>query len=162
MLDSQIDSWDILPNTGVGFFHIHDNWQKIVDFMNLYTIPYSIVKNRVFCSVKTDNMIIAFDKNKQVYAITVFNCFGGKVNYSIGIGSTLSDVKKELGEYKDGMNAIYPTYELTLIPGIEFKLSDDDIYDSIDDIMWDESQIPIAEITVWDDKTWNCQVNQHV
>lgn len=107
-----INSWEIFPNVGVGKFFILDKYDKIIEFLKNKNINYSIEKNRVFYSLKTESVKVAFDKNKQVFAISVFNNFKGKINNLIGLGSTLQDVKEKLGEYTEGFNEVYPTYEL--------------------------------------------------
>lgn len=157
--DTDINYWQITPNVGVGEFHMSDGWNVVEKYMKSHGIRYVVEKNRTYYSMKTDNIIIAFDKNKRIFAISVFNDFKGKISNSIGLGSTLHDVKRYLGEYIDGFNDYYPTYELTNIKGIEFKLSDDDKYDCIMDVSeWDETIVPIVEITVWNYDTWEKQV----
>ncbi len=154
-----INSWDITPSIGVGNFHIHDSYDSIVLFLKKHNVNYLINNCSGNVFVIAENIKISFDKNNKVFAISVFKNFKGKINNCIGLGSTLNDVKKKLGEYIDGLNECYPTYELKLIKGVEFKLSDDDIYDNPnDDFNWNETEIPIVKITIWDDLTWAEQV----
>lgn len=63
--------------------------------------------------------------------------FKGKYKNIIGIGSTLSDVKKFIGDYINE----YDTYELEVEKGICFELED------IDD--WNELTAPINYIYVF-------------
>lgn len=150
-----INNWEIYPNVGVENFSILDEYDKVIEFLKSNNINYSIEKNRVFYSLNTGNIRVAFDKNKQIFAISVFNNFRGKIHNLIGLGSTLQDVKEKLGEYTEGFNEIYPTYELKKFKGVEFKLSDEDKYDDINDIFeWNETVVPIVEITVWNEETW--------
>ena len=151
--------WDILPNVGIGQFHILDRWDKVIDYLKAQNIEYFVKKNRTYYSIVTNNIRVSFNKNQQIFAISVFNNFQGKINGCVGLGSTLKDVKDCLGEYVDGLNPVYPTYELAVTKGVEFKLSDDSSYDDInDDIEWDETAVPIVEITVWNDQIWLNQI----
>lgn len=151
-----IDYWDIIPNIGVGEFKILDKYDKIIDYLNRHNISYCIEPNIVWYSVKTNNMNIAFDKRKHIFAISVFNDFKGKINNLIGLNSTLVNVKDNLGEYCYGFNKIYPIYELKGVRGVDFELSDDEKYNDMDS-EWDETIIPIVKITVWNHSMWKKQ-----
>lgn len=64
--------------------------------------------------------------------------------FYIGIGSTLTDVLKYIGNYKE----VYDTYELENILGICFELEDVDEWDWDGD--WEELAAPIEWIFVYD------------
>ncbi len=159
-----MNEWDIFPDEGVGEFKILDPFEKVYAYLINNNIEFNIEKNiRSGISLNTGDMRISFDKEKLIFAISVFRNFKGKINNTIGIGSTLKDVEIHLGKYIDGMNIHCPTYELANIKGVEFKLSNDVIYDDIIynyTAEWDESAIPIAQITVWNSRTWDSQVSK--
>ncbi|MCH5203218.1 MAG: hypothetical protein J1F03_00645 [Oscillospiraceae bacterium] len=157
-MQKSIDYWDIVPNTGIGEFHILDTWDKVADYLKNNNISYVVEQNIAYYSIRTENMLISFDKDKCIFAISVFNDFKGKINNSIGLNSTLKDVENNLGEYCNGLNEICPTYELKSIKGVEFKLSDDEKYDNMD-FEWDETIVPIVEITVWKEASWKKQTS---
>lgn len=69
--------------------------------------------------------------------IGVGDDFQEKYKNIIGIGSTLSDIKKFVGNYVN----VYDTYEMEVEKGICFELED------IDD--WDELTAPIEYVYVF-------------
>lgn len=77
----------------------------------------------------------------KVDQIGVEKDFRGKYENIIGIGSTMSDVKKYFGDYVD----IYDTYEIKNIDGMCFELEDVKDYDD----EWDELTAPIEFIYVY-------------
>ena len=61
--------------------------------------------------------------------------------FTIGIGSSLADVKEYIGDIKTGEYDIVPTYELRDISGICFELKDED--------NCDEYKVPIDAISIY-------------
>lgn len=80
-----------------------------------------------------------FSQEGVVFQITVLNGFVGKFEGLIGIGDTLTKVKYHFGDY------YYEPYvwRIPNIEGICFELNDTECEE------WDESDAPIATITVY-------------
>ena len=79
--------------------------------------------------------------NNVIMQITVYGDFKGTFNDTIGIGSSLADVKEYIGDIKTGEYDIVPTYELRDISGICFELKDED--------NCDEYKVPIDAISIY-------------
>lgn len=87
--------------------------------------------------ITSDNVKFWINDEGKVDQIGVGKDFKGKYKGIIGIGSTLSDVKKYIGNYVE----VYDTYEIENEKGICFELED------VDD--WDELTAPIEYIYVF-------------
>lgn len=87
--------------------------------------------------IKIENAKFWISSDGKVDQIGVENDFRGKYKKLIGLGSTLVELKKYVGDYIE----VQDTYELKDIKGICFELED------IDD--WDELKAPIDHIYVF-------------
>ena len=124
----------------------------IIPGVRIGNVDLNITKNQLLEIIKNDyeehfrenDLVIEIENAKfwiasdgKVDQIGVGGDFKGKYKNIIGIGSTLSDVKKFIGDYIN----IYDTYEMEAEKGICFELED------IDD--WDEQKAPIEYIYVF-------------
>ncbi|MCC6604913.1 MAG: hypothetical protein IT327_17020 [Anaerolineae bacterium] len=80
------------------------------------------------------------DDSKQVTQITVSAGFQGKFLDTVGIGSTLGEVKETAGEYYEELDV----FKLKDYPGICFEVGD-----SGTDTCWDETNAPVEDISVY-------------
>lgn len=80
------------------------------------------------------------DTSKQITQITVSSGYQGKFLDSIGIGSTLHDIKSIAGEYYEDLDV----FKLKLYPGICFEVGD-----SGTDAFWDELSAPVEDISIY-------------
>ena len=87
--------------------------------------------------LEIENARFWISNDEKVDQIGIGGNFKGKYRGIIGIGSTLRDVKKFVGDYVE----VYDTYELEEEKGICFELED------IED--WDELKAPIEYIYVF-------------
>lgn len=91
-----------------------------------------------------ENAMFFFDKNDNLFQIAVTIGFQGKTERCIGIGDTLTDVKKKYGKvYQEGEE-----YIIDGIDGIAFGLEDVDDYDD----EWNELTAPIEWIYIYQEK----------
>lgn len=82
-------------------------------------------------------------KTNKIYQIGVTGDYSGKFLNKIGIGSTLEDVKKYVGEWQEDLDVyIIPKYE-----GVCFELAENDIEEE-----WIEDKMPINAIYVYNPK----------
>ena len=89
------------------------------------------------CVITIENAMFWFDEQRLLFQIGVTKGYSGKIDGRIGIGDTLSDVKKELGTfYEEGDD-----YLITNVKGVALELSDDDD--------WNELMTPIEWIYVY-------------
>lgn len=87
--------------------------------------------------ISIENAKFWIDSDGKVEQIGVEKDFKGKYKGRIGIGSTLSDLRQDIGDYIQ----VYDTYELENKKGICFELEDID--------NWDELKAPINHIYVF-------------
>ncbi len=114
--------------------HIGENY-SIQELSNSYLISY---KNFRFWINKQTN---------KVYQIGVDGNYDGKLLGKIGIGSTLNEVKKHFGGWKEDLD----TYIIPQYDGVCFELADNGIEDE-----WVEEKMPINAIYVYNsnDNIW--------
>jgi len=86
-------------------------------------------------------------KTNKLFQIGVSGSYDGKLQNSIGLGSTLHEVKQHFGTVKEDLDV----YVLPTCEGICFELSENQT-----DTDWVEDQIPIGSIYVYNqnDKIW--------
>lgn len=131
---NRIEGENIEPEVGIGEFKIDMSKEELLK--KLGTV-YTIQEDN---SVSIGNATFWLDNDNKVYKISVEKVYGGKFLGHIGIGSTLTDIKKYVGDfYKKGA-----TYELKDYPGISFGIGDEGY-----DYTCDEIQAPIKEIIVF-------------
>ncbi len=134
----KINDGAICPGEGIG--EISLNMTK----KELRKIIGSDFRERKIASgslIEVENAMFWIDKNNRVDQIGVNGDFKGKFKGIIGIGSTMSDVKKYIGNYVP----VDVTYELEDFKGICFELGDMDEFEDY----WDELAAPIERIYVW-------------
>lgn len=130
----KIDNDEIIEGQRIGQFNIGDHYSKVKEECG----DDCVVTELKNCKTITlGNGKLWFDLNGYLYQIGVFGNFCGKFRGVIGIQSTLTDVKKHIGEYQRE----FDTYILANCDGICFELED------IDD--WDEEKAPIEYIFVF-------------
>ncbi len=130
----KIQNGSIIPGVGISNIKLGITKEKLLEFIgeNYQEQPLEIGSLIVIENAK---FWIADDG--KVDQIGVEKDFGGKYEEIIGLGSTLNDLKRYIGDYVQ----VYDTYELKDIKGICFELED------IDD--WDELKAPIDHIYVF-------------
>lgn len=109
---------------------------KEAELISIIGTDYSAKKIRGGRIIQTQNASF-WVQHKKVTQIGVFGDFGGKFMGCIGIGSTLSDVVREIGPYIEDLDV----YKIPQHPGICFELADTED--------WDELQTPIESIFVY-------------
>ena len=147
--DSEIIAGDRIGNIYLGMTY--------EEFSTLYGDDDKSEEVRYSCSFRIlfENFMVLFSNDeKKLDEITVLGDFKGKFRNIIGIGSTLSDVEKYIGDYYEAYE-ICPTYAIKDCDGICFELLDIDAltddyieydYDSI------EKLLPIEYITIFKGK----------
>src|SRR5688572_23285047 len=103
----------IIPNKGIGAITLGLSWNELKQLL-----PSAIeVEQRNNCFVvKLPNIwFFVDDETKKLSQITVLNKFAGKLNGSIGIGSTLKDVIRHLGKFKANEST---GYVVPRLPGV--------------------------------------------
>ena len=130
----KIQNGSIIPGVGISNIKLGITKEKLLEFIgeNYQEQPLEIGSLIVIENAK---FWIADDG--KVDQIGVEKDFGGKYEEIIGLGSTLNDLKRYIGDYVQ----VYDKYELKDIKGICFELED------IDD--WDELKAPIDHIYVF-------------
>ena len=158
----KLDFEDILPAEGVGKIKLGMSYDEVIDILkNYYRVSHEKrnYKNHFALYIGKDDIEIVFSKIKIVDAksiplldedivvsrISVGNDFKGKLFGKIGIGNTLKDVSRDIGEwfdddYDDG-------YELKDYPGVAFFLKD--IGKDSDEDVWDDWTYPIESISIY-------------
>ncbi|MBA4601714.1 hypothetical protein [Thermoactinomyces mirandus] len=131
---------EIIPGVRIGKFYIGEN----VDILKKkLSGRVDIEKGSQSIVLKTENMSFWIDKRtNKVFQIGVTNNFKGKFLDRIGLGSTLLDVQKSIGEWEEE----FDVYILPKYPGICFELKDIDDYEE----EWNESEMPINAIYIYD------------
>ena len=130
----KIKDGDIIPAVGISNIKLNFSREALLQLIG------KDYKERI----REDDSIIEIENAKfwisndgKVDQIGVKGDFKGKYKNIIGLGSTLEDVKKYIGNYVN----VYDTYEIEEDKGICFELED------IDD--WDELKSPIDHIYVF-------------
>ena len=131
---------DVIPGKSISHFVLGMTYETISEMLNY---DYSVCKNTSigFYDLTTENAKFYFNKDNRLYQIGVTIGFTSKLDNCIGIGSTMTDVKKKYGGYSEE----YDVYLIHGVKGICFELGD---MDEIDD--WDELMAPIEWIFVYD------------
>lgn len=124
----------IIPGIGIGNIMLDLTKQELIDIIGE---DYGERVRENDSIIEIQNAKFWIDNDGKIDQIGVGKDFKGKYNDVIGIGSTLKDVKKYIGNYI----SVYDTYELESIKGICFELED------IDE--WDELTAPIEYIYVF-------------
>ena len=130
----KITDGEIIPCVGIGEFKLGMSLSEITNILG------SDCKERelgIGSQIITENARFWFRENSLVQ-IGVTKGFEGKYN-NIGIGSTLTDVKKYFGDYECNCDTYNPIGK----KGMCFELED------IDD--WEELSVPIEWIFIF----WN-------
>lgn len=128
----------IYPGEGIGEISLNMTKKELLKIMGSDFKKRKIASGSV---IEVENAAFWLDKKNRVDQIGVHGDFKGKFNDIIGIGSTLSDVKKYIGNYVP----VDVPYELEDFKGIGFELGDMDEFDDY----WDELAAPIERIFVW-------------
>ena len=130
----KIEDGDIIPAVGISNIKLDITKEELL----------RLLKKDFMERSREDDLIITVENAKfwiasdgKVDQIGVEGDFKGKYKGVIGLGSTLQDVKKFVG---DPVN-VYDTYEMEEDKGICFELED------VDD--WDELKAPIDHIYVF-------------
>ena len=130
----KIQDGPIIPGVGIGNIKLNMTRTQLIailgnDFKERFRECDSVIE--------IENAKFYISKDEKIDQIGVGNDFNGKYKGLIGIGSTLSDVRKSIGNYIQ----VYDTYEIENEKGICFELED------IDD--WDPLVAPIEYIFVF-------------
>jgi hypothetical protein len=126
---------EIIPGERIGIFHLGWKSETLKKHLsNNYKLEERVDKYIII----EKNIKFWIDKKSDIITqISVFGCFKGKFQKDIGIGSTLFDVQKGIGPWKEQ----YGVYILHEYPGICFELLDEDD--------WNELQSPIEFISIY-------------
>lgn len=137
----KIENGNIMPQVGIARFLLGKEREEIVEILE-DDYKFSVNEKNGWSFVEIENAKFYFNSDKVLQQIGVTIGFSGKLENCIGIGSTLSDLKKKYGEF-------YNEYDQYMIKGIEgvcFELGDTD-----DEEEWDELNAPIEWIFVYND-----------
>lgn len=130
----KIKDGEIIP--GVGISNIRLNITK-EELLNIIGKDFKERFREIDSVIEIENAKFWIASDGKVDQIGVEKDFKGKYKNLIGLGSTLTDVKRFVGNYVD----VYGTYEMEDEKGICFELED------IED--WDELKAPIEYIYVF-------------
>ena len=128
----KITNGEIIPGIGIGKFKLGMSRSEIT---SMFGSDYKERELGIGSQIITENALFWFCEN-SLTQIGVTKGFEGKYN-NIGIGSTLTDVKKYFGDYEYNCY----TYNPICKKGICFELKD------VDD--WEELTAPIEWIFVF-------------
>lgn len=135
---NKIDYGEIIPGESIGEIKLGMSYRDIIKILDVNNVNYKIETLPECFVVVTNNIKIWVNKNsKTVTQVSAYGRFKGRLKKTIGIGSTLMDIAKYIGE----CTKKFDTYELKEFPGICFELED------IDD--WDENKASIDFISVY-------------
>lgn len=123
------------PGVGIGKFKINMKKEELLKIIGRW---YKTDLEGKLIIIK--NAMFWLDDENRIEQILVSKGFKGKFREFIGIGSTLSDVKKHIGNYYDE-DGVYLLYDYE---GIGFELGEEG-----DDYSWDELKAPIEHICVY-------------
>ena len=127
---------DIIPGIKIGKFVIGSLKKRIMEYIGS---EYEEIEVDGVSIITVDNAKMWFDNNNRLQQIGVSSGFENKYN-TIGIGSTMEDVKRKFGSYYNE----YDEYMINGVDGICFELGDLDELD-----YWDEKIAPIEWIFVY-------------
>lgn len=130
----KIENGSIIPGVGIGNVNLNITKNQLLEIIK---DDYKERFREIGSVIEIENAKFWISSDGKVDQIGVGGDFAGKYKNIIGIGSTLSDVKKFIGNYVN----VYDTYEIEAEKGICFELED------IDD--WDELKAPIEYIYVF-------------
>jgi len=148
----------IIPGKGVGKIKLGMKYEQVIEILNnFYNVGYEEKEYPYDYLINTDNINIFLSKIKivdgksvplsnediVVSGIGMINEFKGKLFGKIGIGSTLADVSKYVGEWMD--DDFDDLYTLKDHPGVGFLLKDVENFDD----EWNELTYPIESISVY-------------
>lgn len=133
----KITDGPIVPAVGIGNIKLGMTKAELTDKIGE---SFKEKKLGIGCRLDIENAAFWTGEDGRVWQIGVRGDFKGKFRDTIGIGSTLRDVEKYIGNYAP----VYYTYELEGIKGICFELED------IDTKPWDERTAPIEWIFVYE------------
>lgn len=139
----------IIPGNRVGEYKLGMTYHKLIKTIQLENIAYKKIVLPTCIKIVTKNMVFLL-VNNVIMQITVYGDFKGTFNDTIGIGSSLADVKEYIGDIKTGEYDIVPTYELRDISGICFELKDED--------NCDEYKVPIDAISIYYPQGFNLRL----
>ena len=140
----------IIPGESVGEYKLGMTYHKLIKTIQLENIAYKKIVLPTCIKIVTKNMVFLL-VNNVIMQITVYGDFKGTFNDTIGIGSSLADVKEYIGDIKTGEYDIVPTYELRDISGICFELKDED--------NCDEYKEPIDAISIYYPYVFNLRLS---
>lgn len=131
---------EIVPGVRIGRFCIGE---EMVLLKKKLTGRVDIERRNNSIVLKTENMLFWIDKKtNNVFQIGVINNFKGKFLGRIGLGSTLTDIQKDIGEWEEE----FDVYTLPKYPGICFELKDIEHNEE----EWNEWKMPINAIYIYD------------
>ena len=137
-----IQQGGVVEASHIGEFYIGMSKKELLRLLN--TEYEEDTERNHYIVIETGNAMFWIDReSSKIKQIGVTKGFEGKFRDKIGIGSTLTNVLKYIGNYKE----VYDTYELEDIPGICFELEDVDEWDWDGD--WEELAAPIEWIFVY-------------
>ncbi|WP_102272009.1 hypothetical protein [Cytobacillus massiliigabonensis] len=130
-----LSSGEIIPGERIGIFRLGC---KVETFKKNLTNQYQIEDREGKYIILEENFKFWVDKTSEtITQITVFNKFQGRFKERIGIGSTLDELQRYIGNWQEQFGVyIIPEY-----PGICFELLDEEC--------WDECKSPIEYISIY-------------
>lgn len=133
----QLLNGEIIEGKRIGIFHLGSKLETLKKGLtNNYKVEERLEK---FIIIEKNIKFWIDKRNNTITQISVYRNFKGKFKGGIGIGSTLSDVERYIGNWKEQCGVyILPEY-----PGICFELKDDDD--------WNELETPIEYISIFND-----------
>lgn len=132
---------DIVPQTRIGSIELGMGYAQLKKIMTEFELDQ---RNDAYVMIAGDVQVWVDKKTNQATQILVENGFKGKYAGSIGLGSTLNEVKKALNKnwYEE-----LDVYFIEGVPGICFSLEDS----GDDHEQWDPSSAPFDYIAVFRD-----------
>ncbi|MDR1699850.1 MAG: hypothetical protein LBR68_01495 [Lachnoclostridium sp.] len=134
----KIENGEILPGLSISNIRLGITKEELIELIGK-DYEQNDSKYTTIITVENAGFWISAEK-KRINQIGVWGDFQGKYKDIIGIGSTLEDVKKHIGEYDNE----WDTYGVVNDKGICFELGDTE-----DDDKWDELTAPIEIIFVY-------------
>lgn len=130
---------DIMPGVGIGVIRLGMNLKQLEEIVGG---EYNVDDREDYTVLVCDDVWIWVNKERDAATqILVCDGFAGKYAGCIGIGSTLSDVKRMLNvDWHDELDV----FVLNDAPGMCFELDEMDEYEE-----WDELIAPITMISVF-------------
>ena len=139
---SEVYMNEIRNNDGIDSYSLG---AEFADIEHLLAVDYERKELEEAYIITSKNYRLWFDKPEdKISQIGVSGPYSGKFKGVIGIGSTLRDVVKHIGNYKEE----FDVYLLPEYPGICFELEDDP---DIENDEWIELDTPIEHIYVFKD-----------